>query len=269
VASATNLIGKVQLSTALPVAPFRPAPIDFQILWNKTDTTARGKWLYPGDTLLNNSGRKVVVCPFRIVDVTDTTHPRILVNGGGSDSLWRPGREIVIVTPPKYSPSQNPLPVYAAIMFSAPGIGTPLVLPTQGDIFDVRTTKPFAAGDRYSFTTSASKFDPAGGAASILDKISVVPNPYVAFSDLETTGPNAIRRGDYRLQFRNLPPKCTIRIYTMVGELVDTIVKEDNTSMATWNLLSYEGQRIAYGVYLYHVDAPGVGEKIGRFAVIK
>jgi hypothetical protein len=27
--------------------------------------------------------------------------------------------------------------------------------------------------------------------------------------------------------------------------------------------------RISYGVYIFHVDIPGVGEKIGRFAVIK
>jgi hypothetical protein len=36
-----------------------------------------------------------------------------------------------------------------------------------------------------------------------------------------------------------------------------------------WSILSYEGQRLAYGVYIYHVDVPGVGEKIGRFALIK
>jgi len=26
---------------------------------------------------------------------------------------------------------------------------------------------------------------------------------------------------------------------------------------------------IAYGVYLYHIDAPGIGERTGKFAVIK
>jgi hypothetical protein len=26
---------------------------------------------------------------------------------------------------------------------------------------------------------------------------------------------------------------------------------------------------IAYGVYIFHVDAPGIGEKIDRFAIIK
>ncbi|MDX1702010.1 MAG: hypothetical protein R3250_15395, partial [Melioribacteraceae bacterium] len=71
------------------------------------------------------------------------------------------------------------------------------------------------------------------------------------------------------LQFRNLPPRCTIRIYTLTGELVDTIEKDDNGSIAYWNLLSSEGMRISYGVYIFHVDVPGVGEKIGRFGVIK
>ena len=36
-----------------------------------------------------------------------------------------------------------------------------------------------------------------------------------------------------------------------------------------WNMLSKDGQEIAYGVYVYHVQAPGVGEKVGKFAVIK
>jgi len=51
--------------------------------------------------------------------------------------------------------------------------------------------------------------------------------------------------------------------------LVQTIEKDDFTSFAVWDLLTYESQRIAYGVYIFHVDIPGVGEKIGRLAVIK
>ena len=191
---------------------------------------------------------------------------RILVDKA-TDSIWRPGREIVIVTPPKYEPKQNnPLPVLVGIMFLQPA-GTP-ALPTQGDVFAVKTSKPFADRDAYTFTTRAVRFD-VPTAKSVLDRIYVVPNPYVAYSTLEMPSTITTSRGDRKLQFRNLPPQCTIRIYTMVGELVDTIVKNDNNSYANWDLLSYEGQRIAYGIYLYHVDVPGVGEKIGRFAVIK
>jgi len=36
-----------------------------------------------------------------------------------------------------------------------------------------------------------------------------------------------------------------------------------------WDLLSKDRMEIAYGVYIYHVDAHDEGEFIGKFAVIK
>ena len=262
----TNLTARVHRTIALPTAPFRPAPLDFQIQWNNTDTLANGKWAHPGDTLLNNSGRRVVVCPFKIINVTDTSSFRILIDKAQTDSMWRPGREIVFVTPPKYAP-QSPIPVMLSVTFGPPA-GEATVLPTQGNVFEVKTTKPFAEGDQYTFTSISSKFDQAR-ATSALDQIRVVPNPYVGYSDIESPGASSILRGENKLQFRNLPPRCTIRIYSLVGELVDTIVKEDGNSYVDWRLLSYEGQKLAYGVYIYHVEVPDVGEKIGRFALIK
>jgi len=99
--------------------------------------------------------------------------------------------------------------------------------------------------------------------------VIVVPNPYVAYSASELAGVRTGVRDDRRLEFRNLPPKCTIRIYTITGELIATIEKDDTKNYAIWNMLTFEAQEIAYGVYIYHVDAPGIGTKIGRFAVIK
>ena len=70
--------------------------------------------------------------------------------------------------------------------------------------------------------------------------------------------------------FLELPWKdVLLSPYKKQIELVDTIDKDDNGSIAYWNLLSSEGMRISYGVYIFHVDVPGVGEKIGRFGVIK
>lgn len=266
----TNLSSRIFRPTALPGSPWRLAPVDFQIVWNNTDKAPNGKWLYPGDTLLNNFGRKVVQCPFRIVPITPLPRGyRVLVNNALADSVWKPGREIVFITPPDYSPSQSPIPVMYSVMFSAPSdTSIPVVYPTDGNIYEALTTKPFVAGDQYLFHTSAAAFD-AQKAKSALDGIYVVPNPYVSFSETEEPGADATKRGEQSLQFRNLPPQCTVRIYTLVGELVQTIQKDDTRNFAEWDLLTYEGQRIAYGVYIYHVDAPGVGEKIGRFAVIK
>ena len=57
----------------------------------------------------------------------------------------------------------------------------------------------------------------------------------------------------------------------MAGKLLDTI--EHNSTIAdgqeSWDLVSKDGMEIAYGIYIYHVDAPGIGETIGRFAIIK
>ena len=65
--------------------------------------------------------------------------------------------------------------------------------------------------------------------------------------------------------------KCTIRIYTVQGEHVATVEHnstfEDGT--AEWDMLTKDKLDIAYGIYVYHIDAPGIGEKLGKFAVIK
>ena len=74
-----------------------------------------------------------------------------------------------------------------------------------------------------------------------------------------------------KIDFINLPADCEIKIYTIEGSLVKTLNKvsgpEDGT--VSWNLVSEDGMDVAYGLYIYHVDAPDVGEHIGKFALIK
>jgi hypothetical protein len=98
-----------------------------------------------------------------------------------------------------------------------------------------------------------------------------VPNPYLGAAEWERRNLNSTGRGERKIDFINLPPKCVVRIYTITGALVKTLEKDspmDDGSLS-WNLVTEDGMDIAYGVYIYHVDAPGVGEHIGKFAVIK
>jgi hypothetical protein len=69
----------------------------------------------------------------------------------------------------------------------------------------------------------------------------------------------------------HLPSQCTIRIYTISGKFVDEIQHSSSMSdgQESWDLVSKDGMDIAFGVYVYQVDAPDVGQKIGKFAVIK
>ncbi|GIT74928.1 MAG: hypothetical protein Ct9H300mP29_9220 [Candidatus Neomarinimicrobiota bacterium] len=49
---------------------------------------------------------------------------------------------------------------------------------------------------------------------------------------------------------------------------IDHYSSFDN-GQAFWDLTTKDNFPIAYGVYIYHVDAGKLGEKIGRLAVIK
>ena len=57
----------------------------------------------------------------------------------------------------------------------------------------------------------------------------------------------------------------------MAGYLIDEIEHTSEYEYGThsWDMLSKDGLEIAYGLYIYHVNAPNVGEKTGKFAVIK
>lgn len=142
--------------------------------------------------------------------------------------------------------------------------------PKAGDTLRVVTTRPFGSTDSFTMKTRAAKIDAAQAAAE-LKNIKVVPNPYVASAGWEPVNPYSTGRGARELHFTHLPTKCTIRIYTVQGELIATI--EHNASFynstANWNMLTKDNLDVAYGVYVYHVDAGPLGNHVGKFAVIK
>ena len=141
--------------------------------------------------------------------------------------------------------------------------------PQVGDVFHIATKKPFRAGEYYEFQSQAQGFDKSK-ALNDLNNIAVVPNPYVGAASWEPAT-TQVGRGDRLIYFIHLPPQCTIRIYTISGKLVKSIQHDGTVSngQEPWNLISQDGMNIAFGVYVFHVTAPGIGEKIGKFAIIK
>ena len=144
------------------------------------------------------------------------------------------------------------------------------VEPVEGDKFQISTTKSFKTGDYFNFTTIPVNVDKTL-ASDALSKIDVVPNPYLGAATWEGRNLNSTGRGERRIEFINLPAQCTVRIYTITGALIKTLTKDSNflDGSLSWDLVTEDGMDAAYGVYLYHVDAPGVGEHIGKFALIK
>ncbi len=155
------------------------------------------------------------------------------------------------------------------VTFNVPTSGE-VVLPTSGDVFTLTVSKPYSALDEVTFSTSASTFDTAL-ASSSLERIYVVPDPYVTNASWERPLFNATGRGERRIDFVNLPPQCTITIYNTAGKLVQTLHHDSPMQDGTesWDLVSKDGLSVSFGVYIYHVNAPGIGERIGKFTLIK
>jgi hypothetical protein len=92
-------------------------------------------------------------------------------------------------------------------------------------------------------------------AQSALALINMVPNPYYSFSLYEET------QVDNLVKIVNLPQKCTVSIFTVSGTLIRQFTKDDPETIIEWDLKNYSGIPISGGMYLVHINAPGIGER--------
>lgn len=138
------------------------------------------------------------------------------------------------------------------------------VLPRAGDRFVLRTQKPFGARDEYVLKVSATKINDEAD-KSLLEEITVVPNPYIAATITESR-PFLSGRGERRIEIRKLPTTCRVRIFSASGVFLREL--EPSKGVAVWDLKTKEGLEVSFGLYFFHVDAPGIGEKVGKFAII-
>lgn len=78
-------------------------------------------------------------------------------------------------------------------------------------------------------------------------------------------------KGHSQITFTRLTAKVTIRIYTLSGELVKSIVKDSGASdeVSWFPVANEQGQTVASGVYLYHVESTDGKTRLGKLMVIK
>lgn len=145
-------------------------------------------------------------------------------------------------------------------------------LPHDGDKYFVTFDRPFFLTDSMTFIVMPEKSLDPGKLKETMDRIKVVPNPYVVTNAMEPAVSNKFLNQRRSLLFTHLPAKSTIKIFTVSGVLVDEF-HVDNPSddgTAHWDMLSREGLDIAAGVYIYYVKSDLTSDtKIGKFAVIK
>lgn len=168
------------------------------------------------------------------------------------------------------------------ITLDTTGVTGGIVPPAPGDVFEMRFIKPVSINDAFAFVADGERFDDAR-ARDEFDRVEpyVVPNPYVAASSFEPERFATSGRGERRLEFRGVPIGSSVRIYTIRGELVQTLHHDgftpnpdgtrgegEATGMIEWDLRTKDNLEIAPGLYIYHVTSD-LGDSVGKFAVIK
>ncbi|MBC8424066.1 hypothetical protein H8E07_08070 [bacterium] len=106
---------------------------------------------------------------------------------------------------------------------------------------------------------------PAGGARGV----GVYPNPYRAGSYFD--GQYGERELNRKIWFTGLPARCTIKVFNLAGDLVQTLHHDDPaTGMEAWDILSDPVRAIATGLYVFVVEDLADGRiQRGKLVVIK
>jgi hypothetical protein len=128
--------------------------------------------------------------------------------------------------------------------------------------------------------TERDGIQPQGTNVASQGEVYVVPNPYRGRAQWDLT-PNAADPTGTHVDFFNMPlGQWTLRIFTISGDLVQTIRNDDlqtngrpqqenaEDGQASWNLISRNGQDVVSGIYIFSVVSDQ-GTQQGKFVIIR
>jgi len=129
-------------------------------------------------------------------------------------------------------------------------------------------------GARYAYPLS-----PYGMKEENIGKVYVYPNPYRIDAGYRRLGFEGRTRDDLpadkvrAIHFANLPPRCTIKIFSLDGDLIKKIEhdmdpSDPNASHDQWNLITRNYQAVVSGLYYWTVESPDGQTQIGKLAII-
>lgn len=109
--------------------------------------------------------------------------------------------------------------------------------------------------------------------------VYIYPNPYRIDADYKGAGFEGRAQTDKAadriraLNFANLPAKCTIRIYSLDGDLIKEIKHDKDASdptsgHASWDLITRNTQLVVSGLYYWTVEGEDGKTQVGKLMVI-
>jgi hypothetical protein len=135
----------------------------------------------------------------------------------------------------------------------------PVANPPRAEVFERQTVEQGMYENNPLYPGKVARVE-----TPLLGEVRVVPNPY---------NPNAAFDkqafpGEPRVQFINLPSRAKVDVYTVSGDLVRSLNHEEGDDSLDWDLKNNDGENVAPGIYLYHVEASGE-TATGRFVVVR
>lgn len=260
-----------------------PANGGTDMIWNPTSTRVRGagapNFIWGGKHFIYifrktlESERDIFVFNNRFAGDVDYSMPEY-DEGAKLNAMLKDPEDRIVIKPKQYAWGSCS---WVAVPILNPEVGQTLL---SNDVrVDVNVSAPFGVSNSdlppsldnngkpvYRFSTSGLQAVKNSTAVlkDELENLNVVPNPYYAISEYEAT------QLDNTVKFTNLPENCTITIYNTNGTLIRRYNKSDPLNYLDWNLKNQVGIPIASGVYLIHIEVPGVGEKILKwFGVVR
>jgi hypothetical protein len=237
-------------------------PADFTITFSST---------YVDTSLLSIVSDPIPVKFKPVANMPDGPFPlKFYFHDANNDStLSAPGDFIDIVT---YLPgSQTPRETWRVeIDTTGQGARGPLVPPKPGDVYQAYLAIPVSNEDVFSFVSHGENINSSLASQQSANVPYVVPNPYVGAASFEPERFAVSGRGERRMEFRGIPVGASVHIFTVRGDLVQTLYQDGSVnSYVAWNLRTKDNLDVAPGLYIYHVEAPGFNSFIGKFAIIK
>ncbi len=107
--------------------------------------------------------------------------------------------------------------------------------------------------DVFSFTSSGPSSSQALAQQDAAEMVNVFPNPYMGVNSFEGT------RFTRFITFSHLPQQATVRIFNLAGIQVAVLEKNDDAQFMNWDLQNENGLPVAGGIYVAHVEMPGIG----------
>jgi hypothetical protein len=134
-------------------------------------------------------------------------------------------------------------------------------MPEEGTVIRMNSYKPLTEEDVFEFTLGKPNTNDKQKAKQNINNISVYPNPFI-----NKTAVNPEQEA--KVTFTRLPNEVIVRIYTLGGTFVKRLYKNDQTERMEWDLTNSHGKLVSSGIFIAHLDMPGIGTKILKIGVV-